>query len=55
MVFEVLGNNLLKPIIQSKYMGLPLKQVKSIIRQVSKPLHFALFTHQYHHCHSNAS
>lgn len=34
MVFEVLGNNLLKPIIQSKYMGLPIRQVKSIIRQV---------------------
>ena len=35
MVFEVLGHNLLKPIIQSKYMGLPIQQVKSIVRQVS--------------------
>ncbi|XP_071818391.1 SRSF protein kinase 1-like isoform X4 [Apostichopus japonicus] len=33
MVFEVLGNNLLKPIIQSRYMGLPIQTVKSIIRQ----------------------
>ncbi|XP_022081067.1 SRSF protein kinase 3-like isoform X2 [Acanthaster planci] len=40
MVFEVLGNNLLKPIIKSKYMGLPLHQVKSIIRQVLEGLDY---------------
>ncbi|XP_071483277.1 SRSF protein kinase 3-like [Diadema antillarum] len=40
MVFEVLGHNLLKPIIQSKYMGLPIKQVKSIIRQVLEGLEY---------------
>jgi hypothetical protein len=34
MVFEVLGLNLLKPIIQSNYRGLPVLQVKSIIKQV---------------------
>ena len=34
MVFEVLGHNLLKPIIQSNYRGLPLMAVKWIIRQV---------------------
>ena len=34
MVFEVLGHNLLKPIIQSNYKGLPLSGVKWIIRQV---------------------
>lgn len=34
MVFEVLGHNLLKPIIQSNYRGLPLPAVKWIIRQV---------------------
>ena len=34
MVFEVLGNNLLKPIIQSDYRGLPLTAVRWIIRQV---------------------
>ncbi|KAJ8047608.1 SRSF protein kinase 2 [Holothuria leucospilota] len=33
MVFEVLGHNLLKPIIQSRYMGLPVPTVKSVIRQ----------------------
>ena len=35
MVFEVLGCNLLKLIIRSNYMGIPLPNVKSIIRQVS--------------------
>lgn len=34
MVFEVLGHNLLKSIIQSNYTGLPIRQVKSIIKQV---------------------
>lgn len=34
MVFEVLGCNLLKPIIQSSYKGLPMHAVKWIIRQV---------------------
>ncbi|XP_072026104.1 SRSF protein kinase 3-like isoform X4 [Amphiura filiformis] len=40
MVFEVLGNNLLKPIIQSRYMGLPIQQVKSIIRQTLEGLDY---------------
>ena len=35
MVFEVLGDTLLKPIVKSNYKGLPLHIVKSIIRQVS--------------------
>ena len=35
MVFEVLGHNLLKPIIQSNYKGLPIPAVKWITKQVS--------------------
>ncbi|XP_020606027.1 SRSF protein kinase 1-like isoform X2 [Orbicella faveolata] len=35
MVFEVLGHNLLKLIIKSSYKGIPILQVKSIIKQVS--------------------
>ena len=35
MVFEVLGHNLLKFIIRSNYQGIPLENVKIIIRQVS--------------------
>lgn len=35
MVLEVLGHQLLKWIIKSNYMGLPLVCVKSILRQVS--------------------
>uniref|UniRef100_T1ILN7 non-specific serine/threonine protein kinase n=1 Tax=Strigamia maritima TaxID=126957 RepID=T1ILN7_STRMM len=38
MVFEVLGDNLLKLIIESGYKGLPLTKVKSIIRQVLEGL-----------------
>ena len=34
MVFEVLGHNLLKLIIRSNYQGIPLKNVKVIIKQV---------------------
>ncbi|KAJ7395684.1 hypothetical protein BTVI_152375 [Pitangus sulphuratus] len=34
MVFEVLGHHLLKWIIKSNYQGLPIRCVKSIIRQV---------------------
>ena len=34
MVFEVLGHHLLKWIIKSNYQGLPVRCVKSIIRQV---------------------
>ena len=34
MVFEVLGHNLLKPIIQTNYKGLSLPAVKCITRQV---------------------
>jgi len=35
MVFEVLGHNLLKFIIRSNYQGIPLDNVKTIMRQVS--------------------
>lgn len=35
MVFEVLGRNLLKLIIRSNYQGIPLQNVKFIIRQVT--------------------
>jgi hypothetical protein len=34
MVFEVLGHNLLKFIIRSNYQGIPLENVKTIMRQV---------------------
>ena len=34
MVFEVLGCNLLKPIIQSSYRGIPIYALKRILRQV---------------------
>lgn len=40
MVFEVLGHNLLKLIIRSNYRGIPLKGVKSIIRQTLQGLHY---------------
>ena len=36
MVFEVLGDTLLKLIIQHKYKGLPLNIVKSVTAQVNK-------------------
>lgn len=36
MVLEVLGHQLLKWIIKSNYMGLPLICVKTIIRQVTR-------------------
>lgn len=35
MVFEVLGHNLLKPIIQTNYRGLSIPAVKWITKQVS--------------------
>nr|CAD7574635.1 unnamed protein product [Timema californicum] len=38
MVFEVLGHNLLKLIVRSNYQGIPLPNVKCIIRQVSGQL-----------------
>jgi serine/threonine-protein kinase SRPK1 len=34
MVFEVLGNNLLKLIIKSNYHGIPLENVRIIVKQV---------------------
>ncbi|XP_054279558.1 SRSF protein kinase 2-like isoform X2 [Macrosteles quadrilineatus] len=40
MVFEVLGNNLLKLIIRSGYQGIPLENVKVIIKQVLEGLHY---------------
>ena len=39
MVLEVLGDNLLKPIVQTNYSGLPLPAVKRIIRQASATSH----------------
>lgn len=40
MVFEVLGHNLLKLIIKSNYRGIPIKNVKCIIRQVLEGLDY---------------
>lgn len=40
MVFEVLGHNLLKLIIKSNYHGIPLKNVKTIIKQVLEGLNY---------------
>ncbi|XP_050422318.1 SRSF protein kinase 3-like isoform X2 [Adelges cooleyi] len=40
MVFEVLGHNLLKLIIKSDYSGIPLQNVKSIIKQVLEGLDY---------------
>uniref|UniRef100_A0A182YFP2 non-specific serine/threonine protein kinase n=1 Tax=Anopheles stephensi TaxID=30069 RepID=A0A182YFP2_ANOST len=40
MVFEVLGHNLLKLILKSNYRGIPLANVKSIIRQVLEGLDY---------------
>jgi len=40
MVFEVLGVNLLKLIIRSNYQGIPIMNVKRIIKQVLEGLHY---------------
>lgn len=40
MVFEVLGHNLLKLILKSNYRGIPVPNVKSIIRQVLEGLDY---------------
>ncbi|BET02907.1 unnamed protein product [Nesidiocoris tenuis] len=40
MVFEVLGHNLLKLIIKSNYRGIPVRNVKCIIRQVLEGLDY---------------
>ena len=40
MVFEVLGNNLLKLIIKSNYHGIPLQNVKYIVKQVLQGLDY---------------
>jgi hypothetical protein len=40
MVFEVLGHNLLKYIIRSNYQGIPLYNVKLIMKQVFEGLHY---------------
>lgn len=40
LVFEVLGCNLLKLIINSEYYGIPIKNVKRIIRQVLEGLDY---------------
>ncbi|XP_048738561.2 SRSF protein kinase 3-like isoform X2 [Ostrea edulis] len=40
MVFEVLGNNLLKLIIRSNYQGIPIQNVKHIMKQVLQALQY---------------
>ena len=40
MVFEVLGHNLLKLIIKSNYKGIPLENVRIIMKQVLEGLHY---------------
>jgi hypothetical protein len=40
MVFEVLGNNLLKLIIKSNYHGIPLENVRIIVKQVLQGLDY---------------
>ncbi|CAF0834733.1 unnamed protein product [Brachionus calyciflorus] len=40
MVFEVLGNNLLKLIIKSNYHGIPLQNVRLIVKQVLQGLDY---------------
>lgn len=40
MVFEVLGHNLLKYIIRSNYQGIPLNNVKLMMKQVLEGLHY---------------
>eukprot|EP00092_Neocalanus_flemingeri_P035610 GFUD01038763.1.p1 GENE.GFUD01038763.1~~GFUD01038763.1.p1 ORF type:complete len:930 (+),score=235.22 GFUD01038763.1:48-2837(+) len=40
MVFEVLGHNLLKFIIRSNYQGIPLMNVKIMMKQVLEGLHY---------------
>ncbi|CAG0915346.1 unnamed protein product [Notodromas monacha] len=40
MVFEVLGCHLLKLIIRSRYCGIPIQNVKIIIREVLEGLHY---------------
>lgn len=46
MVFEVLGYNLLKLIIRSNYQGIPIHNVKLIIRQVGQLLQERQAHHQ---------
>lgn len=40
MVFEVLGNNLLKLITRSNYTGIPLENVRIIVKQVLEAMHY---------------
>ena len=40
MVFEVLGHNLLKFIIRNNYQGMPLMNVKIMMKQVLEGLHY---------------
>ncbi|CAF0721786.1 unnamed protein product [Brachionus calyciflorus] len=40
MVFEVLGHNLLKLITRSDYTGIPLENVRIIVKQVLEALHY---------------
>jgi len=40
MVFEVLGHNLLKFIIRNNYQGMPLRNVKIMMKQVLEGLHY---------------
>ena len=43
MVFEVLGNNLLKLIIKSNYRGIPLQNVKIIVKQILQGIFIILY------------
>ena len=40
MVFEQLGHNLLKLITKSNYRGIPLENVRIIVKQVLEGLHY---------------
>jgi hypothetical protein len=50
MVFEVLGNNLLKLIIRSNYQGIPVRNVKTIIKQVSQIIIFIQISFNFINC-----
>ena len=53
MVFEVLGHNLLKPIIHSDYRGLPIHAVKWITKQVSSFMNVHTHTRTVRENHSD--
>lgn len=49
MVFEVLGCNLLKLITKSNYRGIPLLNVKNIIKQVIETFYISSVTRFWYH------